>query len=535
MVKVSVRRRKEQAGQAILLVMLAMSIFMLGALGFIIDGSHLHAQRAMAQAAADAAAQAGMMSIFDGTSGAWGTYSGATASGVAIPCSATPPNGMSTSAACKYAQSLNGFNLSGDTVTVTPNPTVTICTSNSCLSSDPVNLLQVTVTRSVPTTLMRLLGPSASTVTAVGIAAIVQVTSPTPILITHPTMSGALNMNGNTSVTICGGPTQSVQVNSSNATAYQGPSSGSVDLSHAGPGLPSSVCAATGNTTTGTGANFGVFGGPATNPGNVTLGTSGQYVSPHSPILDPLAGVSPPSVPSGSTKPSGGQSCTILSHCGNCPASGFSGTPPSTCQEYVPGLYSSIDTTGISSSFFDPGIYYIEGGGFTMKNSTVGMCTSCTADPTTVNGMVIYDTCAGTQPCPAGSDATGGFTVDTRAYAQLLGAGVAASSPSSPPSSPYYGILFFEDHNADGQSHTIGAGNGCFSVIGTIYITNTLAIMTANAAHYQTVLYHGTPCTGVANYGEIIVSQLTVKGTSGIDMGLFPTGYLKIRQVALVD
>ena len=41
---------------------------------------------------------------------------------------------------------------------------------------------------------------------------------------------------------------------------------------------------------------------------------------------------------------------------------------------------------------FDPGIYYINGGGFKTINSTVGMCTSCAADPTTINGMLIYDT-----------------------------------------------------------------------------------------------------------------------------------------------
>ncbi len=47
--------------------LLALSTFVLGAIGLAIDGSNLFAQRQMIQAAADAAAQAGMMSIFDGT------------------------------------------------------------------------------------------------------------------------------------------------------------------------------------------------------------------------------------------------------------------------------------------------------------------------------------------------------------------------------------------------------------------------------------------------------------------------------------
>src|SRR3954452_20532532 len=66
---IPVRRRSGERGQAILLVVLGMSIFVLGAIGLAIDGSHLYAQRQMAQAAADAAAQAGIMSIFDGTNG----------------------------------------------------------------------------------------------------------------------------------------------------------------------------------------------------------------------------------------------------------------------------------------------------------------------------------------------------------------------------------------------------------------------------------------------------------------------------------
>src|SRR4051812_1425010 len=56
-----------EEGQAILIVVLAMGIFLLGAVGLAIDGSHLYSQRQMAQSAADSAAIAGIMSIFDGT------------------------------------------------------------------------------------------------------------------------------------------------------------------------------------------------------------------------------------------------------------------------------------------------------------------------------------------------------------------------------------------------------------------------------------------------------------------------------------
>jgi len=101
------------------MVVLGMSIFMMAALGLAVDGSHLYVQRQLAQAAADAGAQAGMMSIFAGTnaSGAH-TFSigtGATFSYTCISSDAATP--------CYYAQSMNGFNTASDTVTYVANPT----------------------------------------------------------------------------------------------------------------------------------------------------------------------------------------------------------------------------------------------------------------------------------------------------------------------------------------------------------------------------------------------------------------------------
>jgi Putative Flp pilus-assembly TadE/G-like len=520
---IPVRKRKGEAGQAILLVVVAMGIFLLGATGLAIDASNMYAQRQQAQAAADASAVAGIMSIFDGSNTIVGnTHGFSIASGTTYTCSSSDAK-----TPCYYAQTLNGFNTANDTVKVTANPSLTI----PSLSSDPINLLQVTVSRQVTSTLMKFITSWNPTITATATGAIVNVVSPIPIIITHPSMASALNANGTTGITITGGPSQSIQINSTNSAAYAGPSSGSVDLSHAGP--------------TNNGGNFGVFGGPSTNPGNVNLGTlPGKYLSPSSPILDPLASVAAPSVPA-TTPPSGGQSCTVLGHCGDCPAPGFSGSKPATCTEFLPGTYSSLDATGINSAIFDPGIYFIKGGGFTLKNDTVAMCTSCAQDATTKSGMLIYDTCSTATtatPCAAGSDSTGGFTVDTNANAELLGAGVNSANPTGSPASPYYGILFFEDRNADAHTgngahgaHHLGQGNGCFSLIGTIYITNWLSIMQANASHYQEVRYNGTPCTGVQNYGEIIVSELSIVGTSGINMGLFPNSFLTVRQIALVQ
>lgn len=516
--KMPADKRRGEAGQAVLSLILGLTFFLFAAVGIGIDGSHLYAQRQMAQAAADAAAQAGVMSLYDGTNKTGATHYFSTTTGVhncGASDAATP---------CYYAQTLNGFNVSAtsDAVAYEPNPSGLSIPNLS--TTAPVNLLRVTVSRSVPTFLIRLLGPTATTVSASGAAAIVNTISPVPLVITHPTMAGALNMNGTTNITICGGPQQSIQVNSDGSNpagaAFSGPSSGNVDLSKAGTADVSGDCSA------GTGADFGTFGGPSAQPSSILLGSTGNYYGKYSPIPDPLANVAAPST-TGLTNRTGPVTCT---HCSACPAPQFTGTAPATCSEYLPGIYSSLNVSGVSSAIFDPGVYYIQGGGFSIKNSTVQMCSSCAADANTVNGMVIYDTGSTSHPT-----ATGGFVIDTNAYAVLWGGGVSSGSLTSAPSSPYYGILFFEDRAADAQTHNLGAGNGCFSVVGTVYITNTLSMMQNDAAHYQSVIYHGTPCSSTQNVGEIIVSQLTVKGTSGINMRLLPTGYLKLNKVALVN
>jgi Flp pilus assembly protein TadG len=517
MVDSAIRRNRSEGGQAALLVILGVSLFLLGAVGLAVDGSQLYAQRQMAQSTADAAALAGILGIFDGT----------TTITSAHDCATTE-----TTSPCWYAHQ-NGFGTTSgtgaDIVHVDPSPGVPVNGQTS-----PTEL-QVTITRPVTMTLTKMVGLSLFNVKASSTAAVVNIVSPVPIIITHPTLTQSLSMNGTTGIKICGGPQRSIQVNSSDANAFAPPSSGSVDLTGAGPDDTNGNCFGGGAIPSGKGGgDFATHGGPAPPQGRVLLGNKGHYVYPASPIPDPLIGVPAPGVPT-TSPPSGGQSCSVLGHCSSCPASGFSGSPPSTCQEYLPGNYSG----GLSPSkdgFFDPGIYYMSGGGFTLKNITVAMCSvgtgsgQCTADTNTGSGMLIYD--AGSTPT---STSTGGFAISTNVYAKLLGAGISTATPPTAPSSPYYGILFFEQRNADAQTHKLGQGNGCFDLVGTVYITNTLSIMQGSASHYQGVEYAGTPCSSTISQGEIIVSALTLKGTAQINMSLYPTALITVQQIALVQ
>lgn len=525
--------RQSEQGQAIMLVVVAMGIFLIGALGLAIDGAQLYGHRQMAQAAADAAAQAGILSIFDGTNVGTNAFGSA-----AHTCSTTD-----VITPCAYARK-NGFGAStDDTVAIDFPSAATVGLDPASLSADdPVNILRVTITRSVHGTLVRMLGAAAtSNVKSIAVAAIVTIQTPVPMVITHPSLANSLSTNGNTNIIICGGPPQSIQVNSANASAYASPKAGgTIDLTHAGPADP-------GNCSTGTGADFGTFGGAGTNPGSVSLGTTGTYRQPSSPVQDPFKDVAAPTAPTTAapapiTVSSGQYGCTYLAG----------------CTLYSPGLYTGgLNATGNGSGpgqyvLFAPGLYYIRGGGFTMKNITGGgdpttynaMCVGCPSDANTGTGMVVYDT--GPSGSTLGNDPTGGFNIDTGVAATLQGATITTTNNTGQtvPGPPYYGMLFWEDRNADahtgnnkpvnGGAHSLGQGNGCFSLLGTIYMTNWLSTMTGDATHYQEVDYNGNPCSTTVNRGYIVVSTLQIVGSTTIRMNLLPYGFINIRQVALV-
>ena len=491
-------------------------------MGFAIDGSHLYAQRQMAQAAADAAAQAGILSIFDGTS-TTGTHGFSTSA--TFTCTAT--NDARTP--CYYAQTMNGFSFANDVVTVSFPGSVP---GVSLAAGYPASLIQVTVRRPVQTTLMHLLGSSLSTIGATGVAAIVSVASPVPILITHPTLSGSFNLSGTGSgpkITICGGPSRSIQVNSSSGGSLTANGNPSVNLSHAGPLDP-------GNCTTGTGADFGDYGGPASPPFVASLGTKGTFVQPASPIRDPYCAtpacdaspsVLPPSAPT-VTSSSAGTALAAGSH--GCP-SGSGG-----CTLYFPGKYTTDIKVKNQTGVFAPGIYYMYGA--SLLDQANGIMTMASGLTDSGTGQAV-GACCGTStgwtgnvmfyftgPSGANGDATGVVSVSANA-----GSGVMVGSPAA---SAYKGILFFADHNAAANNYTLDGGGG-LQLTGTIYLTNSLSVMLAHPAQYQTLSLQGNPGSSTLITGEIIASAITFGGTPGVIMNLNPAATTLVSQVALVQ
>jgi hypothetical protein len=474
-------KKRSEAGQAVLLVVLGMGIFLLGAAGLALDGSHLYAQYQMAQAAADGAAEAGVHSIFVGSNTAVGNTHGFATT--AFTCASSD-----TRTPCYYAQTLNGFNDTTDTVSVS-FPTAT--------------QVRVRVQRQVSTTLMSLLGPTASTISASGTAGIVSIASPVPIIVTHPSLSGSLSFNGNPTITITGGPRRSIQVNSFSSSAISTTACGNatVDLSGAGPNS--------------NGADFGNQGGGATACFTFLPGV-GRYLDPATWIPDPLAGVSAPPIP------------TIVNPAPVALADGVSGCPsPSikACQLYSPGLYTSGINVANNTAVFKPGIYYITSNGFVsgahgyMRMAT-GFVDGATGTNTGWTGnMLVYN---------KGNGNGDVFNLGANGDVNLVG---------SPSSSAYQGILFFEDRNSAAhfgppanQAHSLGGG-GAMTLVGTIYINSNANTATT----YQELDLQGSSGNATNIQGEIITSTLKVQGSSGITMSLSATPSYTVRQVALVQ
>jgi hypothetical protein len=481
-----------------------------------------------AQLAADAAAQAGILSIFDGTNALTGNAAN-------FPTTNFSCSSYLNSTPCKYA-SYNGFTSPGDTINVS---FPTSASGVSLSTVDPTNLITVNVSRNVPTTFMRLLGPTFTPISATATAAIVSVKAPVPILVTHPTLDQAFLIGGNGSVKICGGPSRSIQVNSGagaipgdpgHAFAPQGNGGGSttIDLTHAGT-------ADDGHCNTGTGADMGVWGvGNTSSIANVSTG-SGAYLAKASPIDDPLAGVIPPTNPGVP-----GSLSTLTAGSGICPSTaGSAGCTVIGPGEWPNGIYYTSTTVLVK-----PGIYYIDGSQTHGSTQYAFNCTATcnmqmvtgTADPTTGwdgtrlgGGALFYMTGTTT------TSTQGGHTTTTSTYGVVnVGSSSAISLIGSPQTSSYDGILFFEDHNAPALSHSLG-GSGAMTLVGTIYLTNNLSTMLSTPTQYQSLTLTGSSGGNTLIEGEIIVSQLTLQGTPNITMDLDPNSTLVVRKIALVN
>jgi hypothetical protein len=587
--------KSREAGQSILLMALALGLFLLGAVAFSVDLGNLWWHRQRAQSAADAACIAGAMDLLVYNQTPVPTQAQKDAlggnPGTSFTCTTNSP-----ASACEYA-TLNGYNSAGVTagnpgnrVTVSFPKTLANATTPTKVmpNPNPVWFMQVNIWDSVQTYFAGMLnGKRAKDVGAVAACGGVMINAPVPILVLEPTNifgSSTLTVNGGGTINIAGGPSQSIQVNSSDPGAVTLLSNTTVDLTQAGPNF--------------NGADFGVWGNavngtPADPP--LLCGSGDPWPScwkPNDPpIADPFAGVPVPAQGTAITIPNPLLLCPQTNAVCKVPA-GTNGCVESTsgigsgCLDYKPGYYANgiVDNKGKSPDsigiIFDPGVYYIDNASGVNNPAGLSPGSKVCIRPSTAVGDGSYGTifyfAKGTTPnIQAGSNGGLSYCVQANTFpirsGGLSGLGVfcpgtdmtkiptplktaaditgnvflGPCTKGSAGTNVYggatifndatqRGMLFFQSHTAtvavcgpNGCQPNLSGGGGNYATAGVLYF---------HADDYTDLFkLQGGTSSGSFAYGSIVTDRLTVTGGGGIGMYLSPGLTSGVLKTALIQ
>lgn len=575
------KQNSRESGQTLILVLLVLGLFLLAFIALAVDYSNIWFHRQSAQGAADAACQAGAMDMYLAAQGA-GLATANFTPGVNFDCATTP-----AAIPCQYAL-LNGYNGSGLTANESNHVAVTFPTSVDGVTTPPSSVagphpfMKVSITDRVKMFFSPLLtGSRTQDVGASAVCGLQEATSPIPIIVLNPDCPHAFEISGSAHLQIVGGPTKSVQVNSSNTTtacATAGSSSGTqcgsgsfltscpcptcaVDLCQGGPDF--------------TGSTFGTFGAAGSPSTDFSAGTTGSWDSPSLPISDPFATTNPPAAPAEVLTFAGGGYgyVTVGYHMDGCP-------DPAGCREYYPGRYTKPIVIKGFTAIFVPGIYYMDV--TTPEHVNCGAPSSCSPSKPTgqcdaefsleSNGLVRPADCSGGGCAADGaSHPSGGTMFYFHGGGAAVNAGGSAGSGvdpyntskatcagGTPPDSrlnlpatvtgnvllgqctndgtyttgastgSIRGLLFFQNRAvSDLHKQLAYNGNGTLLLAGAIYAHNS----TANADFIQ---FQGTPGNQTFILGLIVTDELVMSGNGSIAMALNPNAVYHILKVALL-
>lgn len=449
------RRPEKQAGQAMLFTVLALGVFLIGAMAFAIDMSNTWFNRQSAQTASDAACTAAAMDMLVGATNGSMPSTAHFTPGSAFDCNIASP----TPSPCSYA-ALNGFNSSinqgaansgtlGNNVYVDFPGASSVGLTNlnlppSSVASSP--LVRVQINNNIPTWFAGMLkGMTKLTVGASSICAVVQATSPIPILVLHPTLQDSFSVQGNPNISIVGGPSKSVQVNSCSSSSGASSPCQTSTAANVGGSATVNLCAGGGSYC---GSSMGVWGSESV-PGGFITSCAGnrppgapscssqqvpQWNSPSPPIADPLASLPAPDVPSITRS---GPYTSVPGGSKGCPL-------PSTqqCDEYGPGYYPGGITVKNATAIFDPGIYYLLSQQCNNSGSKGSFCTgpnSCIRPSTDVGdgsgGTIFYFADTNSVNVGANAGCSGVLPFNTQS-----GTGSLANGVLCQPSDPVTGL-----------------------------------------------------------------------------------------------
>ena len=550
-----------ESGQIMVSLLLMLTLFLLAMVGFAVDLTNLWFHRQAAQTAADAACEAGASDML--------VLSG----GTSLPKMGFVPGtpGDCTAGAgtiCFYANA-NGYNGAGFSATAPSNsvtysfPTSVAGTTTPSTSITSYPFLRVVVTENVQTHFLYTIhGTTYQKVVAsctCGLSGAVQ--QGAPILVLNPTIPEALHLTGGSHIVIVGGPSNSIQVNSSangapnsnsssNAVECDGGSGNPIDTSTAGP--------------TGQGGNLSIHGGPLTNQycgANTILNDPGgsHWKSLAATVANPYSSLPAPTLPSApvaASNPVPGaparpttQGTWVATGVDSCPNtnpqqhyltySSQYGNVYGNCLEFNPGYYpAGIDLTQLASygndvAIFMPGIYYLNGNlhvgsSTTIRNAWIG------SQPTTQGVMFYFLTGGPTfdggsgqassyiNPVPSYYLNCTGMTGSSLMPSSLTGNVLAsqcttegtyfgAPNTDALSSTGNRGLLFNLAPSNVYQGTVIGAG-ASLNFSGTLYFHNS--------TYQDQVTLNGAGSSITYLLGNIITDQLTLAGSGTIEMGL---------------
>lgn len=375
---------------------------------------------------------------------------------------------------------------------------------------------------------------------------LVQVKAAAPMVVLHPTMSGAFTYSGGGALYIVGGPPRGLQVNSSSATAVSWAASGMIDLSKGGPNQ--------------TGSDVGVTGGPSQSPGSGTCstvsgfcpGSTGTWRPKSLPMPDPFGSVPAP------TKPTTNAPAVTYVNYGTdgCPdhrMTWLNGANHS-CAEYSPGYYpSGLTPIGYITSIFKPGVYYMNGSLNIGGSATVRVAKpsgfqitdgvmfyfltgslnisisggSGTPDRTDIDPVSSRDlTCDNSVPVSSlnmSSLIDGNVLIAQYARDGTYWNGSDTTDVRGTPGSR--GILVYQAHSNTTQFAFSGSGTLAYS--GALYLHST---------GYQTVFnMSGGSSSGTFILSEIIADQVKLTGSGRVNLALNPQATTNESKVALLQ
>jgi hypothetical protein len=266
-----------------------------------------------------------------------------------------------------------------------------------------------------------------------------------------------------------------------------GHGNGSSSSSSSGSSSSSSSSGTSSSGSTGTTSS----GSSTSSSGSSGTGSSGSSSSSSSGSSSSSTGSTSSSGSTGSSSSTSGSSSSSSSSSSGSSSTSSSGGGSGTTYYLTPGVFSGgLKFSGQDSVVMAPGIYYMDGGGFSFSGQ--GSLTG--------SGVMIYN-------APSGSSDN----------ISITGKGNVSLTP--PTSGPYTGLLLFQDRTSNADMKV--TGNGSFDITGTFYAAGANVKIEGNG--------------DVSVGSQYISNQLDIGGNGSLNITYNAKQVARTRSIGLVE